>query len=131
MAYRARLKEFQDILQEDFVQLIKLKKLAFNGNTFRFIFICLLITDYVSTNKTILGIPDDQGLRALCWKLLLGYLPPERESWQNVLNHSASSKKAQEDYQPMTEGQEAHWEVVERILFLYAKLNPGKATYKE
>ncbi|KAK9730204.1 Rab-GTPase-TBC domain [Popillia japonica] len=213
MAYRARLKEFEDILQEDIVQLIKLKKLAFNG------------------------IPDDQGLRALCWKLLLGYLPPERESWQSVLNRKRALyqsfiddlvvmpgseetngdctlldhplsinpdsqwqtyfkdnevllqidkdvrrlcpdisffqqptdypcnqivnsndvkrlhtrvqrsvlkcanverkglgitkialvlKKAQEDYQPMTEGQEAHWEVVERILFLYAKLNPGQ-----
>jgi hypothetical protein len=27
----------------------------------------------------------------------------------------------------MTEGKEAHWEVVERILFLYAKLNPGQS----
>lgn len=26
----------------------------------------------------------------------------------------------------MDEGQEAHWEVVQRILFLYAKLNPGQ-----
>ena len=26
----------------------------------------------------------------------------------------------------MEEGQEAHWEVVQRILFLYAKLNPGQ-----
>lgn len=25
----------------------------------------------------------------------------------------------------MEDGREAHWEVVERILFLYAKLNPG------
>lgn len=25
----------------------------------------------------------------------------------------------------MENGKEAHWEVVERILFLYAKLNPG------
>lgn len=35
-------------------------------------------------------------------------------------------KKASEDYAPMDEGKEAHWEVVERILFLYAKLNPGQ-----
>jgi hypothetical protein len=35
-------------------------------------------------------------------------------------------KKAPEDYAPMPEGMEAHWEVVERILFLYAKLNPGQ-----
>jgi TBC1 domain family member 13 len=26
----------------------------------------------------------------------------------------------------MEEGSEAHWEVVQRILFLYAKLNPGQ-----
>lgn len=25
----------------------------------------------------------------------------------------------------MDEGDEAHWEVVQRILFIYAKLNPG------
>nr|CAD7574575.1 unnamed protein product [Timema californicum] len=37
-----------------------------------------------------------------------------------------SVKKAPEDYAPMPEGSEAHWEVVERILFLYAKLNPGQ-----
>jgi hypothetical protein len=37
-----------------------------------------------------------------------------------------SVKKAPEDYAPMPEGMEAHWEVVERILFLYAKLNPGQ-----
>lgn len=35
-------------------------------------------------------------------------------------------KKALEDYAPMEEGKEAHWEVVERILFIYAKLNPGQ-----
>lgn len=30
-----------------------------------------------------------------------------------------------ESYDAMEDGREAHWEVVERILFLYAKLNPG------
>ena len=30
------------------------------------------------------------------------------------------------DYTPLKEGCEAHWEVVERMLFLYAKLNPGQ-----
>ncbi|GBP09397.1 TBC1 domain family member 13, partial [Eumeta japonica] len=30
------------------------------------------------------------------------------------------------DYVPLNEGSEAHWEVVERMLFLYAKLNPGQ-----
>lgn len=35
------------------------------------------------------------------------------------------SKVAPESYDAMEDGKEAHWEVVERILFLYAKLNPG------
>ena len=39
---------------------------------------------------------------------------------------AASKKRAVEDYAPLNKGQEAHWEVVERMLFLYAKLNPGQ-----
>lgn len=35
------------------------------------------------------------------------------------------SKSSHESYEAMEEGSEAHWEVVQRILFLYAKLNPG------
>ncbi|MCL4125860.1 UNVERIFIED_CONTAM: hypothetical protein GTU68_005127 [Idotea baltica] len=34
---------------------------------------------------------------------------------------------ATEDYKPLQVGSEAHWEVVERILFIYAKLNPGQS----
>ncbi|XP_076037568.1 TBC1 domain family member 13 isoform X2 [Oratosquilla oratoria] len=36
-------------------------------------------------------------------------------------------KMAAQDYQPLAAGSEAHWEVVERILFIYAKLNPGQS----
>jgi len=39
---------------------------------------------------------------------------------------AASKKRAVEDYAPLEAGCEAHWEVVERLLFLYAKLNPGQ-----
>ncbi|XP_066149005.1 TBC1 domain family member 13 [Euwallacea fornicatus] len=213
MAYKARLKEFDAILEQDVVKLQQLKKLSFHG------------------------IPDDQGKRALCWRLLLGYLPENRSKWDSLLKEkrklynqfidemivmpgengsdgdvtfgdhplsinpegqwsmffrdnevllqidkdvrrlcpdisffqqptefpcgkivnsndvkrlhtrvqrrvldcanverrglgitkiALSVKKASEDYAPMEEGQEAHWEVVERILFLYAKLNPGQ-----
>ena len=28
-------------------------------------------------------------------------------------------------FKTLRDGQEAHWEVVERMLFIYAKLNPG------
>lgn len=38
----------------------------------------------------------------------------------------AKNKVSIEDYAPLGAGSEAHWEVVERILFLYAKLNPGQ-----
>ena len=42
----------------------------------------------------------------------------------STLSHS--KRRLVEDYTPIMEpGQEAHWEVVQRILFLYAKLNPG------
>lgn len=40
---------------------------------------------------------------------------------------SYTVRKAQEDYAVLSSGQEAHWEVVERILFIYAKLNPGQS----
>ncbi|XP_037046178.1 TBC1 domain family member 13 isoform X2 [Bradysia coprophila] len=39
---------------------------------------------------------------------------------------SLLTKRAPENYEAMEEGQEAHWEIVQRILFLYAKLNPGQ-----
>ncbi|XP_014669865.1 PREDICTED: TBC1 domain family member 13-like isoform X2 [Priapulus caudatus] len=38
-----------------------------------------------------------------------------------------SSKKSTVEYDLLPDGKEAHWEVVERILFIYAKLNPGLA----
>jgi len=44
-----------------------------------------------------------------------------------TLQVSYTVKKANEDYAVLTSGQEAHWEVVERILFIYAKLNPGQS----
>ncbi|KAL3284460.1 hypothetical protein HHI36_018621 [Cryptolaemus montrouzieri] len=214
MAYRARLKEFDDVLSQDVINLKTLKTISFYG------------------------IPDDHGLRSLCWRLLLNYLPVERISWSSFLvekrnlykqlidemvvmpgskesngdvtceDHPLSmnpdsqwqtffkdnevllqidkdvrrlcpdisffqqptdfpctkivdnkedvrlhirvqrsvlksanverkglgitkialmTKKANEDYAPMDAGKEAHWEVVERILFLYAKLNPGQS----
>ena len=33
----------------------------------------------------------------------------------------------QDEYQHLPEGSEAHWEVVERILFVYSKLNAGQS----
>lgn len=32
------------------------------------------------------GIPEGKGVRARCWQLLLGYLPPSRDAWQETLD---------------------------------------------
>ncbi|XP_059609339.1 TBC1 domain family member 13 [Phlebotomus argentipes] len=204
--YKTRVKEFETFLANDVIDLRSLKQLCFNG------------------------IPDGGGFRALCWRLLLGYLGPQRSTWTQTLqkkrqlyqqfidemivspgtsggslDHPLSdgpesawstffkdnevllqidkdvrrlcpdisffqqatefpcevvvnsngerrlhsrvapsrlssanvegkfgmtkinliTKRAQESYEAMEEGLEAHWEVVQRILFLFAKLNPG------
>jgi len=49
-----------------------------------------------------------------------------RKGFGPSLLYSAPKKRDGEDYAPLTKGDEAHWEVVERILFIYAKLNPGQ-----
>lgn len=216
-AYRGRMRQFEEVLSAEEIDLQELRNLCFNG------------------------IPDEQGIRSLCWKILLGYLPCERRLWNETLakkreayehfveetvasptqghddespradvtlqdhplNPKPDSKwqtffkdnevllqidkdvrrlcpdiaffqrptefpnknivtnmdaerlykrveygalksanvtrkglgvtkitllrrKANEEYAPLPRGQEAHWEVVERLLFVYAKLNPGQ-----
>ncbi|XP_046650063.1 TBC1 domain family member 13-like [Daphnia pulicaria] len=218
-AYREKINELQELLKEDNIDFKLFRKQCFRG------------------------VPDDSGLRPLCWKLLLNYLPPNRKQWKEVLRSkrelykqfidemvvapkdgrtdcpridvtmddhplsinpdskwqtffkdnevllqidkdvrrlcpdisffqqatdfpcqeivggpdsdsirlhnrvqytalsagnverrgigmnkvSYTVRKAQEDYAVLSSGQEAHWEVVERILFIYAKLNPGQS----
>ncbi|XP_063633283.1 TBC1 domain family member 13 [Cydia splendana] len=207
--HKARIKLFEEMLDNDVIDISSLRKLAFNG------------------------IPDDKGLRSLVWKILLHYVPQEKNirettlvnkrqlykqyineiivspggpsdhplnispdsSWstyfkdnevllqidkdvrrlcpdisffqsatefpcpeivnsngvkrlhkrveQSMLRYSTlerrglgvaklsneirrSDSQPSGDYEPLNEGCEAHWEVVERMLFLYAKLNPGQ-----
>lgn len=62
---RQRAQQYRSVLQQgDRVDMNALRRLAFDG------------------------IPDDvdHGLRALFWKLLLGYLPPDRSRWEQVLS---------------------------------------------
>uniref|UniRef100_A0A803LHA4 Rab-GAP TBC domain-containing protein n=1 Tax=Chenopodium quinoa TaxID=63459 RepID=A0A803LHA4_CHEQI len=48
---------------------------------------------------TSTGIPDGGTLRATTWKLLLGYLPPSRDSWQKVLSENrVKYSKLKEEY---------------------------------
>ncbi|XP_045785014.1 TBC1 domain family member 13 [Maniola jurtina] len=207
--HKARIKAFEDLLEHDVINIEQLQKLAFNG------------------------VPEEKGLRSLVWKILLHYIPHEKDAWQSTLvkkrqlyqqfineiivspggpadhplNISPDSswstyfkdnevllqidkdvrrlcpdisffqsatefpcseivnsngvkrlhKRVEQsvleystlerrglgvaklsneirrsdsltsgDYTPLNEGCEAHWEVVERMLFLYAKLNPGQ-----
>ncbi|KAL8562968.1 hypothetical protein ACOMHN_004660 [Nucella lapillus] len=44
-----------------------------------------------------------------------------------TFNRSNTRRTSTEEYMTLKEGEEAHWEVVERVLFIYAKLNPGLA----
>lgn len=48
-----------------------------------------------------------------------------QRSRTGLTNVALFKKITTEKYSALPSGQEAHWEVVERILFIYAKLNPG------
>ncbi|XP_077501253.1 TBC1 domain family member 13 isoform X2 [Amblyomma americanum] len=70
--------------------------------------------------------PRVQGLRERVQRSMLHAANVTR-SRQGITNISACvrARPLHEPLEQLGEGQEAHWEVVERILFLYAKLNPG------
>uniref|UniRef100_F7FG25 TBC1 domain family member 13 n=2 Tax=Macaca TaxID=9539 RepID=F7FG25_MACMU len=59
--HKSRIADFQDVLKEPSIALEKLRELSFSG------------------------IPCEGGLRCLCWKILLNYLPLERASWTSIL----------------------------------------------
>ncbi|XP_070614570.1 TBC1 domain family member 13 [Erythrolamprus reginae] len=59
--HRSRIAEFEEILNEPNIVLQKLREFCFNG------------------------IPFEGGLRCLCWKILLNYLPVERGAWNSEL----------------------------------------------
>ncbi|XP_078282555.1 TBC1 domain family member 13 isoform X3 [Rhinoraja longicauda] len=66
--YKNRIEEFRIALNEPKISLTKLRELCFSG------------------------IPFEGGLRSLCWKILLNYLPLEQAQW------SSSLKKQREIY---------------------------------
>ncbi|XP_056874683.1 TBC1 domain family member 13 isoform X3 [Takifugu flavidus] len=67
-AYRNRIQEFEATLGEETINLKTLRELCFNG------------------------IPFEGGIRALCWKVLLNYLPLDQTVWTSFL------KKQREEY---------------------------------
>ncbi|KAK9728464.1 hypothetical protein K7432_001067 [Basidiobolus ranarum] len=66
--YKERLQIFLDITKvnagSSIVDMEQLRKLCFQG------------------------IPDEQGIRPTCWKLLLGYLPPDKTQWSKILTEN-------------------------------------------
>ena len=69
--YEARIREFEEELSRPVVDLNALRRLAMGG------------------------IPDQKGFRARTWKILLGYLPEEQSSWEQVLD---SKRKQYADF---------------------------------
>ncbi|CAG8588826.1 15267_t:CDS:2 [Funneliformis mosseae] len=73
MDYKERLAQFEDILSiknistEPTIDLYKFRHLCFRG------------------------IPDKPGIRQLSWKILIGYLPPDKRKWQSTLAEQRST----------------------------------------
>ncbi|XP_064799413.1 TBC1 domain family member 13-like isoform X2 [Oncorhynchus masou masou] len=67
-SYRSRIQEFKVALSEEKLDLNALRELCFSG------------------------IPFEGGIRALCWKVLLNYLPLDQTMWDSFL------KKQREGY---------------------------------
>ncbi|KAK9915756.1 hypothetical protein WJX75_003726 [Coccomyxa subellipsoidea] len=153
-SHRSRERRFAEVLGTKTVDRRQLRRLAFHG------------------------IPDRDGMRATAWKLLLGYLPPDRGEREAVLQQKRAAyqqfkeeliidpKKQdgckQEDH-PLSQSTDSRWnaffkdaemmeqidrdvmrthpglhffsgddgaavthrEEMKRILFIFAKLNPG------
>ncbi|XP_045542022.1 TBC1 domain family member 13 isoform X1 [Papilio machaon] len=59
--HKARVKAFEEILEQDVIDIKELQKLAFNG------------------------VPDDKGLRSLVWRILLHYVPKEKSARESTL----------------------------------------------
>lgn len=77
-------------------------------------------------NKRIVNNPDAERLHK---RIEVGVLRSANVTRKGlgVTKITLVTRKANEEYAPLARGQEAHWEVVERLLFIYAKLNPGQS----
>jgi hypothetical protein len=62
-----KIGEFQEVLSKDEIDLELLQRMSFNG------------------------CPEQEGIRATCWKLLLGYLPLKKKYWEDELRKQRSA----------------------------------------
>ncbi|KAJ8300951.1 hypothetical protein KUTeg_022470 [Tegillarca granosa] len=156
-AFRARLKEYEDILNEDVIDMKRFRKLCFNGCPFEsgYRSICWkkqrelyrhFVEDLIVKPGTDAAegaqVDDhiDKDCRRLCPDLFFFQRATDYPCKELINADSrvetlrkrveqcliTSRRRASEEYMVLKDGQEAHWEVVERILFIYAKLNPGQ-----
>lgn len=79
-----RIKEFDEVLQSDIIDVAKLRTLCFNGME---ISESSKVVITLSKPQLILGIPDTNGYRSLCWRLILGYLTPNKAEWKELLHN--------------------------------------------
>lgn len=80
--HQRSIQQLNHLLSEDVINLEELRKFCFNGESPipfdpRPLILLLLFCPP--------GIPDCNGLRPLCWKILLGYLLPEKSTWSKTL----------------------------------------------
>lgn len=81
---------------------------------------CLLILDPQNEFETLRKRVEQTTLKSQT-------VARNRSGVTNVSSPLKSSPSSLSEYEVLPNGCEAHWEVVERILFIYAKLNPGIA----
>ena len=97
-----RLDTFDSTLAEEVIDMQSLKELCFGG------------------------VPDGKGRRAVSWRLLLNYLPPQRSQWNEVLDQQRelyrtlteeivlqplqSSKEHHEEDHPLNPNPDSQWQ---------------------
>ncbi|XP_003387077.1 PREDICTED: TBC1 domain family member 13-like [Amphimedon queenslandica] len=67
MASKSKVASFKEVLSKEEIDIEELRRLCFYGCT------------------------DKEGIRATCWKILLGYLPVKRKYWEEELRRQRSS----------------------------------------
>ncbi|KAH0905607.1 hypothetical protein HID58_037434, partial [Brassica napus] len=70
------------------------------------------------------SLPDSTGIRSTVWKLLLGYLPPERSLWSSELKQKRSQYKHYKD-ELLTSPSEITWRLVRSKGFDNYELKTG------
>ncbi|KAF2620098.1 hypothetical protein F2Q68_00038316 [Brassica cretica] len=70
------------------------------------------------------SLPDSPGIRSTVWKLLLGYLPPERSLWSSELKQKRSQYKHYKD-ELLTSPSEITWRLVRSKGFDNYELKSG------